>query len=674
MKWKVATASLFISLTACTSGGQKGEKKMEDNFQYSVEKFADYEVLRYKVKGFEELSLKQKKLIYYLSEATLWGRDITYDQNFCANLSIRRLLEDIYTHFDEDREGEDFRAFETYLKQLWMGNSLHHHWSTDKFTPHFSKEFMEKEMGKIDLKKFDISQEEVIKILFDSSYYPKRVNLQCNEDLLLTSAMNFYKGVTQKEGEAFYKKMKEEVGECAPQIGLNSQLVKENGMLEERVWKVGGMYSQAIEKIIFWLEKAKEVAENEMQKKVIESLILYYKSGDLGEFDRYSVLWLNDTLSCVDFVNGFIEVYGDPIGIKGTWEGIVNFKDQEATHRTEVISENAQWFEDNSPMDSRFKKEEVRGVSAKVITMAMLGGDCYPNTPIGINLPNSSWIRKEHGSKSVTISNIMDAYSKASLKNGFDEEFMISQKEIEMHEQYGGIVTPLSVDLHECLGHGSGKLLPEVSADSLRSYHSAIEEARADIFSLYYIADPKMVELGLLPNEEAYQTEYYEYMMNGLMTQLVRIELGKDIEESHMRNRAIIARWIMEKSKENKAVEWVEKNGKHFIKVNDYPMMRKMVGELLKELQRITSEGDYESAKNLVENYGVKIDHKLHQEVLERYKALHLAPYRGFINPRFVVEKDTKGEIVNISLDYTEGFAEQNLRYSKDYSALPNIN
>ncbi|HBJ76341.1 MAG TPA: dihydrofolate reductase [Porphyromonadaceae bacterium] len=578
MKWKVATASLFISLTACTSGGQKGEKKMEDNFQYSVEKFADYEVLRYKVKGFEELSLKQKKLIYYLSEATLWGRDITYDQNFCANLSIRRLLEDIYTHFDEDREGEDFRAFETYLKQLWMGNSLHHHWSTDKFTPHFSKEFMEKEMGKIDLKKFDISQEEVIKILFDSSYYPKRVNLQCNEDLLLTSAMNFYKGVTQKEGEAFYKKMKEEVGECAPQIGLNSQLVKENGMLEERVWKVGGMYSQAIEKIIFWLEKAKEVAENEMQKKVIESLILYYKSGDLGEFDRYSVLWLNDTLSCVDFVNGFIEVYGDPIGIKGTWEGIVNFKDQEATHRTEVISENAQWFEDNSPMDSRFKKEEVRGVSAKVITMAMLGGDCYPNTPIGINLPNSSWIRKEHGSKSVTISNIMDAYSKASLKNGFDEEFMISQKEIEMHEQYGGIVTPLSVDLHECLGHGSGKLLPEVSADSLRSYHSAIEEARADIFSLYYIADPKMVELGLLPNEEAYQTEYYEYMMNGLMTQLVRIELGKDIEESHMRNRAIIARWIMEKSKENKAVEWVEKNGKHFIKVNDYPTIFLIIG------------------------------------------------------------------------------------------------
>ena len=652
---------------------------MEETFHYTVEQFADLQILRYRVPGFEQLTLNQKILVYYLSQAALEGRDILFDQNGKYNLQIRKLLEAIYMHYQGDRNTEEFQRFEIYLKRIWFSNGIHHHYACDKFAPGFSAEYLTRLIASIDsallptLKGESVQAmcDKLFPVIFDANVMPKRVNQADGEDLVLTSAANYYEGVTQAEAEAFYAAQKAEGSLTEPVMyGMNSRLVKENGQIREYIWKAGGIYSDAIEKIIGWLEKAKTVAENEAQQEVVRLLIDFYRTGDLHTFDAYSIAWLKDTASHVDFVNGFIETYGDALGLKASWESTVNFRNEEATRRTQTISENAQWFEDHSPIDARFKKKEVKGVSAKVITVAMLGGDCYPSTPIGINLPNADWIRRDHGSKSVTIENIMEAYDKASQGNGFSEEFVWSDTERNRIRQYGFITDVLHTDLHECLGHGSGQLLPGTDPDALKAYASTLEEARADLFGLYYLADPKLVELGLVPDTEAYKAEYYKYMMNGLMTQLVRIELGKDVEEAHMRNRQLIARWAFEQGKSENVVELKLHEGKTFVVVNDYEKLRALFGKLLAEVQRIKSEGDYEAGRALVENYGVKIDPALHREVRERYEQLHLSPYKGFVNPVMHVIKDENDAISDITLDYTENYVEQMLRYSENYSFL----
>ena len=656
----------------------------DNGFDYVVDRFADLEILRYQVPGFESLTLKQKQLLYHLSEAALMGRDILFDQNCRYNLPIRRTLEAIYTSYKGDRQTPDFLALETYLKRVWFANGIHHHYAEDKFQPGFSAEFLKKAISQLDPalvpvrpgQSIEAFTEEICQVILDPTVLPKRTTQSGDQDLIQASANNYYgEGLTQKEVEDFYACQKNDPTDMTPiSYGLNSRLVKENGLIQEKVWKVGGLYSPAIEAIVAELEKAIPFAENKAQKETIETLIDYYRTGDLRTFDAYSILWVEDTASEVDFVNGFIETYGDPLGRKASWESTVNFINKEATKRTKTISDNAQWFEDHSPVDPRFKKEQVKGVSAKVITVTMLGGDCYPSTPIGINLPNADWIRRDHGSKSVTIENITEAYDKAAQGNGFKEEFVWSDEERQLIKRYGFITDNLHTDLHECLGHGSGKLLPGTDPDALKAYSSTIEEARADLFGLYYLADPKMVELGLVPDQEAYKAEYYKYMMNGLMTQLVRIAKGKDVEEAHMRNRQLIARWAYEHGQRDKVVEIVRREGKSYVVINDYRRLRELFAQLLAEIQRIKSEGDFEAAKQLVENYGVKIDPRLHEEILERYKKLNLAPYKGFVNPVMRLEKNTQGEVTDVTLDYTEGYAAQMLRYSRDYSYLNSYN
>ena len=651
---------------------------MSENFNYIVEQFADLQLLRYRVAGFENLSLRQKELIYYLSEAALEGRDILFDQNGKYNLQIRKLLEAVYVSYSGDRNNPEFQGLEVYLKRVWFSSGIYHHYACDKFVPAFSPEFLRECIEQVDVASLPLKDGESVQamcdklfpVMFDPKVMPKRVNQADGEDLVMTSAANYYEGVTQDEAEKFYAMQKVAADPHPVMYGMNSRLVKKDGILQEEVWKLDGMYGEAIQKIIFWLKKAETVAENEAQREVIRLLIDFYRTGDLKTFDTYSIAWLKNTDSKVDLVNGFNESYGEPIGMKASWESIVNFKDEEATHRTEIISQHAQWFEDHSPVSPSFKKEVVRGVSAKVITAAMLGGDLYPSSAIGINLPNSNWIRSLHGSKSVTIGNLTDAYNKAAKGNGFREEFVYSQEEKDLLEKYADITGDLHTDLHECVGHGSGKLLPGVDPDALKAYGSTIEEARADLFGLYYLPDEKLVELGLTPDKEAYKAEYYAYMMNGLLTQMVRIEPGCDLEEAHMRNRQLIARWALENGKSMNVVELVKKEGKTYVKINDYLQLRGLFAVLLSEIQRIKSEGDYEAARALVEKYAVKLDATLHEEILNRYRSLHLAPYKGFINPVYLPQYDAEGRIVDVKLDYTEGYTEQMLRYGRDYSNL----
>ena len=657
MKKFILFGFALITLSAC---------QKQQTFNYTVDKFYDLEILRYQVPEFDSLTLQQKTLVYHLTEAALHGRDILYDQNGRYNLRIRRALEALYTQYKGDKKSEEFLNFEKYLKRVWFANGIHHHYASDKFQPEFTQEWFINACADAGVS-YD---EAILPVMFDPTVMPKSLSLE-GEDLLLASANNYYEGVTQAEAEAYYEAHKDNSAEPL-WIGLNSKLVKENGQVVERVYKVGGMYSAALEKVVENLEKALQFAENDAQRLVIEKMIEFNKTGDLKAFNEYCIAWVKDLDSRVDYVNGFTETYADPLGITGTWESLVNFKDMRATHRCQTISDNAQWFEDNSPTDKKYKKEEVKGVSAKVITAAILAGDCYPATPIGINLPNANWIRKDYGSKSVTIDNITHAYNEAAKGNGFNEEFMIDAATIAMYEK-AGACGDLHTDLHECVGHGSGKLMPGVSKDALKEHASTIEEARADLLGLYYMADPKLVELGLLENEDTYKGFFYQQMMNGLMTQLVRIEPGKDIEESHMRNRQLIALWVFKNAKNNE-VEMIERDGKHYLQINDYEGIRRLYGELLREVQRITSEGDYPAAKALVEEYAVKVDQDLHKEILERYEKLNLAPYKGFVNPVYTAHYDAEGNIVDVTLDYTEGYIEQHLRYSRDYSFLPDIN
>lgn len=667
-------------LTAC--GGNPKTTAEAEKFDYTVEQFADLQILRYRVPGFEDLSLKQKELVYYLTEAALQGRDILFDQNGKYNLTIRRMLEAVYTGYKGDKNTPDFKAMEVYLKRVWFSNGIHHHYGSEKFVPGFTPEFFRQAVQSVDAATLPLAEgqtveqlcEEVFPVIFDPTVMPKRVNQAAGEDLVLTSACNYYDGVTQQEAEDFYNALKNPQDETPVSYGLNSRLVKQDGKIQEKVWKVGGLYGQALEKIVYWLKKAEGVAETPEQKAVIAKLMEFYETGDLKTFDEYAILWVKDLNSRIDFVNGFTESYGDPLGMKASWESLVNFKDLEATQRTELISGNAQWFEDHSPVDGQFKKEKVKGVSAKVITAAILAGDLYPATAIGINLPNANWIRSHHGSKSVTIGNITDAYNKAAHGNGFNEEFVYSDAELQLIDKYADVTDELHTDLHECLGHGSGKLLPGVDPDALKAYGSTIEEARADLFGLYYVADPKLVELGLTPSADAYKAQYYTYLMNGLMTQLVRIEPGNNVEEAHMRNRQLIARWVYEKGAAEKVVELVKKDGKTYVVINDYEKVRDLFGRLLAEIQRIKSTGDYAGAHDLVEAYAVKVDPALHAEVLERYKKLNLAPYKGFVNPKYEAVTDADGTITDVTVTYDEGYAEQMLRYSKDYSTLPSVN
>ena len=667
-------------LTAC--GGNPKTTAEAEKIDYTVEQFADLQILRYRVPGFEDLSLKQKELVYYLTEAALQGRDILFDQNGKYNLTIRRMLEAVYTGYKGDKNTPDFKAMEVYLKRVWFSNGIHHHYGSEKFVPGFTPEFFRQAVQSVDAATLPLAEgqtveqlcEEVFPVIFDPTVMPKRVNQAAGEDLVLTSACNYYDGVTQQEAEDFYNALKNPQDETPVSYGLNSRLVKEDGKIQEKVWKVGGLYGQALEKIVYWLKKSEGVAEDDAQKAAISKLIEFYETGDLKTFDEYAILWVKDLNSRIDFVNGFTESYGDPLGMKASWESLVNFKDLEATQRTELISGNAQWFEDHSPVDGQFKKEKVKGVSAKVITAAILAGDLYPATAIGINLPNANWIRSHHGSKSVTIGNITDAYNKAAHGNGFNEEFVYSDAELQLIDKYADVTDELHTDLHECLGHGSGKLLPGVAPDALKAYGSTIEEARADLFGLYYVADPKLVELGLTPSADAYKAQYYTYLMNGLMTQLVRIEPGNNVEEAHMRNRQLIARWVYEKGAAEKVVELVKKDGKTYVVINDYEKVRDLFGRLLAEIQRIKSTGDYAGAHDLVEAYAVKVDPALHAEVLERYKKLNLAPYKGFVNPKYEVVTDADGTITDVTVTYDEGYAEQMLRYSKDYSTLPSVN
>ena len=642
----------------------------KDNFDYHVDRFADIEVLRYKVPDFEKLTPRQKAFVYYLTEAAIYGRDILWDQNNAANLQLRTVLEKIYTDYKGDRNSKDFKAFEQYLKQVWFGNGIHHHYSTDKFVPGFSRDFFAeqyKSAGFTDKAVLDNLED----VIFNPKRYAKRVNQADGQDLIRTSASNLYdENVTQAEVEAYYASIKDTTDLTPVSYGLNTRVAKIDGKVVEQTYKIGGLYSPAIEKIVENLQKALPYAENDAQKAYTQKLIDYYTTGDLRTFDEYSIMWAEDTASQVDYVNGFIESYGDPLGMTGSWESIVNFKNIPASHRTEVISDNAQWFEDHSPVDKRFKKEKVKGVSAKVITAAMLAGDSYPSTPIGINLPNANWIRAAHGSKSVTIENITQAYDAAAQGNGFNKEFVIDAPTAKLLDDYLFITDNLHTDLHECLGHGSGKLLPGVDPDALKEHGSTLEEARADLFALYYLADPKLVELGLLDNLEAYKAEYYKFMLNGLMTQLMRIEPGKDIEEAHMRNRQLIARWAYEHGKKDNVVEFVKRDGKTFVKINDYNALRDLFGQLLAEVQRVRSEGDYEAGRKLVLDYAVKVDTAIHNEVLERYSHLDIAPYKGFVNPVYTPVFDSDGNITDVTVSYTEDYTTQHLRYSRDYSPL----
>ena len=667
---KIITASAMSLLLLGASCSGKTKAPAEDEFDYTVDRFADIEVLRYKVPGFEDLTLNQKLLIYYLNEAALWGRDILWDQHNKYNLEIRRMLENVYTSYAGDRESADFKAFEQYLKQVWFANGIHHHYSTDKFRPGFSREFLAAEIEKLPLPQRPADADTIFELIFNPEVGAKRVNQADGQDLILTSANNLYEGVTQAEVEAYFAEQSKNDGLNPVSHGLNTRVVKgPDGKVTEQVYKIGGLYSEAISKIVENLEKASQYAENDTQRNIIAKLIEYYRSGDLRTFDEYSILWAEDTDSRIDFINGFIEDYDDPLGMTGAWESIVNFRNEEASKRTQTLSANAQWFEDNSPVDSAFKKDKVKGVSAKVITAAILAGDAYPATPIGINLPNANWIRAQHGSKSVTLENITQAYDEASHGNGFNEEFVIDEATSKLLDDYLFITDNLHTDLHECLGHGSGRLLPGVSSSALKAHASTIEETRADLFALYYLADPKLIEIGLLDNPEAYKAEYYKYILNGLMTQLMRIEPGKDVEEAHMRNRKLIAEWVYEKGKADNVIELVKRDGRTFVKINDYEALRGLFGQLLAEIQRITSEGDYAAARDLVETYAVKVDPELHKEVLERYAKLNIAPYKGFVNPVYtLVEKD--GKPVDVTVSYDEDYVPQMLRYSRDYNAL----
>lgn len=673
---KHSLLTMFISLSALGAGGTMTATAQTDDFKYTNEQFADIQMLRYKVEGFEKLSLRQKTLIYHLSEAALAGRDILFDQNGRYNLRIRDLLETVYRDYKGDRKSKDFQALTLYLKRVWFSAGIHHHYGNEKFEPGFSEQWLRTTLAGLNYK----ADDEVLEAMFNPNILKMRVNQKDGDDLVLTSAGNYYgHDVTQAEAEQFYAQRKP-AGDPRPvMMGLNSRLVRgEYGFLEERVWRVGGLYGSAIEQIVKHLEAAEPFAENEQQAGVIRRLIEYYRTGDLRTFDKYSIQWLKDTESLVDFVNGFTETYGDPLGMKASWESIVNFKDIAATERAHQLAVNAQWFENHSPVDSRFKKTEVKGISAKVITAAILAGDLYPSTAIGINLPNSDWVRRDFGSKSVTISNLTSAYAKAAHGSGMDKEFIIDEPTRQLILKYGDRCDDLHTDLHECLGHGSGQLLPGTDPDSLKSYGSTIEEARADLFALYYLADPKLVELGLTPNMDAHKASYYSYIQNGALTQLVRIKPGNTIEEAHMRNRALIAHWVLEQAKSQKTakpcVELVKQKGKTFVRVNDYAEMRHLFGTLLAEIQRIKSEGDYDGARKLVETYGVQVDAKVHKEILDRYARLKLSPYKGFINPVYKAVRDVQGKITDVTISYDEAFDAQNLRYSRDYHFLPLVN
>lgn len=670
---KLFSTMLLSSALAMTLNAAENK-----DFNYHVDRFADIEVLRYEVPEFDKLSLQQKQMLYYLTQAAQAGRDIIWDQHGKYNLQIRNLLENIYTNYKGDRNSKDFKAFEKYLKQVWFGNGIYHHYSTDKFTPEFSKEFFLARVNEIPeaqlpLKKGQTKQQMIdtlTEVIFNPAVLAKGVNQDGTQDVVATSAFNFYDGVTQKEVEDYYAKLKDPNDATPISYGLNARVIKKDGKVTEEPYHLTGLYGPAIAQIIYWLDKAKNVAENDAQKQYITKLIDYYITGDLRLFDEYSILWAEDTKSDVDFVNGFIESYGDPLGMTGSWESYVNFRNNKASARTETISSNAQWFEDHSPVDPRFRKPHVKGVSAKVITAAMLAGDAFPSTAIGINLPNANWIRAAHGSKSVTLENITEAYEMASHGNGFNEEFVIDAPTRKLMDDYLYITDMLHTDLHECLGHASGQLLPGVDPDALKEHGSSLEEARADLFALYYLADPKLIELGILDNPDAYKAEYYKYMLNGLMTQLNRIEPGKDIEEAHMRNRQLIAAWILDHGKKDKVVELVKKNGKTYVKINDYKKMRKLIAELLGEIQRIKSEGDYKAGNDLINKYAVKVDPKLHKEVLNRIAKLNIPPYRGFVNPVYTVTYDDKGNITDVKLDYTENYVDQMLRLSRDFSTL----
>ncbi len=673
---KHSLLTMFISLSALGAGGALSATAQTDDFKYTNEQFADIQMLRYKVEGFEQLSLRQKTLIYHLSEAALAGRDILFDQYGRYNLRIREMLETVYRDYKGDRKSKDFQGLTLYLKRVWFSAGIHHHYGNEKFVPEFSEKWLRTTLANLNYK----VEDEVLDAMFNPNTFKMRVNQKDGDDLVLTSAGNYYgHDVTQAEAEQFYAERKPSGDPRPVMMGLNSRLVRgEFGFLEERVWRVGGLYGTAIEQIVKHLEAAEPFAENEQQAGVIRRLIEYYRTGDLRTFDHYSIQWLKDTESLVDFVNGFTETYGDPLGMKASWESIVNFKDIAATERAHQLAVNAQWFENNSPVDARFKKKEVKGISAKVITAAILSGDLYPSTAIGINLPNSDWVRRDFGSKSVTISNLTSAYAKAAHGSGMDKEFIIDEPTRQLVLKYGDRCDDLHTDLHECLGHGSGQLLPGTDPDSLKSYGSTIEEARADLFALYYLADPKLVELGLTPNMDAHKASYYSYIQNGALTQLVRIKPGNTIEEAHMRNRALIAHWVLEQAKSQKTakpcVELVKQKGKTFVRVNDYAEMRNLFGTLLAEIQRIKSEGDYEGARKLVETYGVQVDAKVHKEILERYARLKLSPYKGFINPVYQAVRDAQGNITDVTISYDEAFDAQNLRYSRDYHFLPLVN
>ena len=669
--FKNIMAAALVSITTLTACNSSQKEIADSEINYNVDRFADIEVIRYTVPGFEDLSLNQKLLVYYLTEAALTGRDILWDQNNKYNLQLRDLLENVYTNYQGSKNSADYLAFEKYLKQVWFGNGVHHHYSMDKFVPEFSEEFLREQIAALPEDKRPADEAILMKLIFDPSFMAKRVNQAEGEDLIVTSANNLYEGVTQAEVERYYNAIKDTTIPDPISYGLNTRVVKENGKVVEQPYKIGGLYSPAIERIVEKLNKASEYAENESQRNVIKKLVEFYTTGDLKTFDDYSILWVEDKDSQVDFINGFIESYGDPLGMTAAWESIVNFKNLDASRRTEAVSSNAQWFEGHSPVDPRFRKEQVKGITAKVITAAILAGDSYPATPIGINLPNANWIRAAHGSKSVTLENITEAYEMASRGNGFNEEFVIDEPTRELMEKYLYITDNLHTDLHECLGHGSGRLLPGVDPDALKAHGSTLEEARADLFALYYLADPKLLELGLLDNPDAYKAEYYKYMLNGLMTQLMRIELGKDVEEAHMRNRKLIAEWVYEKGKPDNVVEMVKRDGKTYVQINDYKALRNLFGQLLGEIQRIKSEGDYEAGRNLVETYAVKINPELHKEVLDRYAKLDIAPYRGFVNPVYSLVKDDEGNITDVVVSYDEDYIPQMLRYSKEYSTLP---
>ncbi|MBO7545090.1 MAG: dihydrofolate reductase [Paludibacteraceae bacterium] len=674
MKKVLCVLLAAMTLLACNKESKQTTPSIED-FPYMVDQFYDLGILRYRVPGFEDLSVQQKALVYYLSEAALWGRDILTDQNCRYNLRIRRVCESVYENYAGDKTTEEWKKFVLYLKRVWFSNGIHHHYSEDKFLPECSREWFVEACKQSNLKEEDYV--ELLDVMFDPTVLPKKVCSDSGVDLLMNSACNYYEGVTQAEAEAYYAAHKDDSAEPL-WIGLNSKLVKDaEGQVVERVYRVedGGLYSAALAKVVENLEKALPYAETEEQKVVLEKLISFNKTGDLRTFNEYAIAWVKDLQSRVDFVNGFTEVYGDPLGITGAWESLVNYKDLAATERTIKMSENAQWFEDNSPTDPKYKKAECKGVTAKVITAAILAGDCYPATPIGINLPNANWIRKSYGSKSVTIQNLMEAYNEAALGNGFNEEFMLSDKELDYSRRYSALTGDVQVDLHECLGHGSGQLMPGVTKDNLREHGSTLEEARADLFSLYYIADPKLVELGILPDNEAYKAEYYEQMMNGAMTQLVRVEPGKNLEEAHMRNRALIANWVLAHTNTDKPeAEIIVRDCKHYLQINDYEGLRTLYGQLLAIVQEVVSTGDYAQARQLVEDYAVRVDPDLHQEMLARYKPLNIPPYKGFVNPVYTPVMDKEGNITDVTIDYSEGYVEQHLRYSRDYSELPDIN